>query len=133
MKKMIFLLLPFLLPACNNASQYPPAENALDAGREFIDGCLKGAFDKAGFYMLPDDTNKQDLEKIKQTYSTRNKSDRTQYEQASIIIENVDNVSDSITIINYKNSFDKIARKVKVVKQNGNWLVDFKYTFDGNM
>jgi hypothetical protein len=133
MKRIVYLL-PLLLLACNNASnQYPPAENALDAGREFIDGCLKGAFDKASFYMLPDETNKQDLEKIKRNYQTKSKSDQAQYQQASIVIENVDNVNDSITIINYKNSFDKIARKVKVIRRNNNWLVDFKYTFNGNM
>ncbi len=32
--------------ACNSSDndKYPKAENAFDAGREFIDGCLKGDF-----------------------------------------------------------------------------------------
>src|SRR6266540_2671012 len=42
-----------------NAKKYSKAENALDAGREFIDGCLKGDFEKAAFYMLDDDRNKE--------------------------------------------------------------------------
>ena len=42
-------------------------------------------------------------------------------------------VNDSTHIINYKNSYDNTGRKVKVILSNNEWLVDFKYTFDGNL
>ena len=50
-----------------------------------------------------------------------------------IIINEDAALNDTMHIINYSNSYDKIARKVKVIQRNGNWLVDFKYTFNGNL
>ncbi len=58
---------------------------------------------------------------------------KEQYRQASINILEERTVSDSVHIINYKNSFDNIARKVKVVDTKDGWLVDLVYTFDGNL
>lgn len=135
MKKIsLFLFFLTLFTACSSdKTSFPPADNSLDAAREFIDGCLKGDFDKALFYMAKDETNLQNLEKMKATYSRKSKADRKQYQQASIIIEEIDAQSDSTDIINYKNSFDRIARKVKVIKVKEGWLVDFKYTLSGNI
>lgn len=134
MKKIFTVLVScVLLGSCLSNKNYPKAENALDAGREFIDGCLKGDFDKAEFYMLKDETNNQQLEKLQKDYNQKSKEDKQQYKEASINILNEETLSDSIHIIYYKNSFDKVARKVKVVEINGNWMVDFKYTFNGNL
>lgn len=124
----------FVMAACGNRSNnFPPAENSLDAAREFIDGYLKGDFEKARFYMEKDADNLQNLEKMEKAYNSKNKADKQQYQQASIIIEGIEAVNDSTDIINYKNSFDKIARKVKVVKAPDGWQVDFKYTLSGNI
>lgn len=131
---MVLCGLVLFFAACSNKeTQFPPAGNSLDAAREFIDGCLKGDFDKAGFYMQKDPENISNLEKMKASYEKKSKNDRKQYQQASIIIEEIDSVNDSTDIINYKNSFDRIARKVKVVKGSEGWIVDFKYTISGNI
>jgi hypothetical protein len=56
------------------------------------------------------------------------------YSKASININEVaDVVADSVTIISYSNSYRKRSQKIKVVKYNGDWVVDFKYTFSGNL
>lgn len=119
--------------SCNNQPVYPKAENALDAGREFIDGCLKGNFSKAGFYMLDDKENTQKFLQLQMDYKSKDNTDREQYKNASIIIDQEETLSDTVEIIHYRNSFDRVARKVKVVLHDGTWLVDFKYTFDGNL
>lgn len=121
-----------LLAACN-ISSYEPATTALEGGREFIDACLKGDFKKAGFYMIEDSTNSKALLKIKRDYDFKPAEERRNYEQASIIINSDEAIDDSTHIINYSNSYDKITRKVKVLNHNGKWLVDFKYTFSGNL
>ncbi|GGH60708.1 hypothetical protein HNQ91_000905 [Filimonas zeae] len=126
-------LLLFCAACSNKQTQFTPAGNSLDAAREFIDGCLKGDFDKANYYMQKDAENLSNLEKMKASYEKKSKNDRKQYQQASIIIEEIDSVNDSTDIINYKNSFDRIARKVKVVKGPDGWIVDFKYTISGNI
>ncbi|MGI8951207.1 MAG: hypothetical protein ACR2FN_06440 [Chitinophagaceae bacterium] len=135
MKQFIFLLMiSALLCRCNEAeNNYPKAENALDAGREFIDGCLKGDFKKAEFYMLKDAENEKQLNQLKRDYEMSSAADKEQYKTASIIINNEETINDSTHIIFYKNSFDKIARKVKLILRNSNWQVDFKYTTNGNL
>jgi len=131
--KRLFVFICFaavILPACNN---YENATTALDCGREFIDGCLRGDFKQATFYMINDTTNNSDLLKIKRDYNLKSQDEKQKYAAASIIINSDETINDSTHIINYANSYDKIARKIKVVNVNGKWLVDFKYTFNGNL
>jgi len=132
MKAVYLFTLLFIFIACNN-DNYPKAENALDAGREFIDGCLKGDFKRAEFYMVKDGENNSELLKLKNQYKEKSQEQQTSFYNASIILNEDAAVSDTVHIINYMNSYDKIGRKVKVVLRNNIWLVDFKYTFSGNL
>ncbi len=134
MKAVYLLILALAFFACSGGNNdYPRADNAFDAGREFIDGCLKGDFKRASFYMLDDGENNKDLQQIKAIYQQKTQEQKQNYYGASIIVNEDAAVSDSVHVINYMNSFDKIARKVKVVLQSGGWKVDFKYTFNGNL
>ncbi len=134
MKKLLPLLFFSFLCACKNQSgDYVKPENALDAGREFIENSLKGRFNTAKKYMLQDDENEYWLNKVSSDYSKMSEQDKAGYSKASININEVADISDSVTVINYSNSYKKRAQKVKVVRQKGDWLVDFKYTFSGNL
>jgi hypothetical protein len=134
MKKLSTVILFLILFACNNkAGDYKKPENALDAGREFIQQSLKGHFNTAKRYMLQDEENLYWLDKVSRDYNVMTEQDKSGYSNASININEVADVSDSITVINYNNSYKKRAQKVKVVKINNDWLVDFKYTFSGNL
>jgi hypothetical protein len=121
----------FLLSSCGQ--KYPAATTPLEGAREFIDGYLKGDFTKAQAYMINDDENQKDLLKIKRDYHAKSEDQKHDYAVASIIINEDAALNDTIHIINYSNSYDKIARKVKVIQRDGKWLVDFKYTFNGNL
>ncbi|MFL9485234.1 hypothetical protein ACI6Q2_20795 [Chitinophagaceae bacterium LWZ2-11] len=123
----------FFTSCGSNEGSYHAAENALDGGREFIDACLKGDFAKAKFYMIDDEQNKKYLQQIEADYRKKDRNGRSQYREASINISEVADITENETIINYNNSFDKIGRKVKVIKQGGIWLVDLKYTFNPNL
>jgi hypothetical protein len=126
------LLIIALCIGCIN-NEYPAASTALEAGREFIDGCLKGDFKKASFYMIADSNNQSELLKIQRDYNSKGEEEKHAFATASIIINEDAVINDSTHIINYKNSYDQFARKVKVLHRNGKWLVDFKYTFNGNL
>lgn len=134
MKKILTILFfaVVVFSSCSG-NDYPKAEDSFDAAREFIDACLKGQFERANAYMLQDPVNEQQLNKLRKDYMLKTKENKKEYAEASIIINNDETLNDSTHIIYYKNSYDKIARKVKVVRKNDNWLVDFKYTFDGNL
>jgi hypothetical protein len=131
MLKYCSFILIFLLGSC--AQKYPAATTPLEGAREFIDGYLKGDFTKAQAYMINDDENQKDLLKIKRDYNAKSEEQKHDYAAASIIINEDAALNDTMHIINYSNSYDKIARKVKVIQRDGKWLVDFKYTFDGNL
>jgi uncharacterized protein involved in tolerance to divalent cations len=136
MNRKIFIaaLIIFFYTACSTRENaYQPAENALDAAREFIQSCLQGNFKRASLYVWEDSVNEKYLQKLQIKYRGLSTQKKEEYKQASIIITQEETVNDSIHIIYYKNSYDKIARKVKAMKRNGAWKIDFKYTFDGNL
>lgn len=134
MKKLLVALFCFLVLACNqNKKDYETPENALDAGRLFIEHSLKGEFTTARRYMLQDKENLYWLDKVSKDYNEFSEKDKAGFSGASIKINEVADVSDSITVINYSNSYRNRSQKVKVIRYSGNWLVDFKYTFSGNL
>jgi len=129
MKPLIFFSL-FLIFACSsNQANYSKAENAFDAGREFIDGILKGDFKKSAHFMLMDTSNQQFLNVQEKEFRIKDKEGRQQLRTASIIIQQIEDVDSTTSLIHYHNSFDKINHTLKVVKQNNSWTVDFKYSF----
>jgi hypothetical protein len=131
--KLTIFFLFILFNSCNTNKKFTKAENALDAGREFIDGCLQGDFEKAQYFMLTDDANNQYLQQEKKSLDQKNAEIKKQLKESSIIINEDAVVNDSIHIINYKNSFDKNPHALKVVLRNKVWQVDLKYTFNGNL
>jgi hypothetical protein len=133
MKRLFFLFAAVLFFSCKNTPRYPKAENALDAGREFVDGFLKGDTKKAEAYMIDDEQNKAILNRLHRQLRNSSKDTQEGYQKSSIIIGEIDEVTENEVIIQYKSSFDMTPKKVKVVKQNGNWLVDLKYTLNPNM
>lgn len=129
MQKLLFCSVLFLLSCSSKHVEYVKAENAFDAGREFIDGTLKGDYKKASFYMLTDSANQELLAVQEKEFRLKDKEGRQQLRTASINIQEVQDLDSTVSIIHYNNSYDKIQQTVKVVKQNNNWLVDFKYSF----
>lgn len=135
MKHYLFLICCLFVLSCSNGDEeYTKPENALDAGREFIQQSLKGKFSTAKKYMLQDEENQFWLTKWNDEFNKISEHEKTSYSNSSIIITEVsDVIPDSVTIINFSNSYKKIPQKLKVVKHKGDWLVDFKYTFSGNL
>ena len=124
MRRLIWIT-AILLIACNGKEQnYRKAEDALDAGREYINACLQGDFSKAAFYTLPNDKNTFILKDLEKTYREKDKEGRQQFRTASININEVKELTDSSTQIMYSNSFDKQPHILYVLKQKNTWLVD---------
>ncbi len=133
MKFLHILLIALVVTSCNSTNNYKPPADALDCFRAFTDACLKGDFTKAKLYMLDDKENDKLLEQIKIDYNKKSKDDKDEYQKASILPTEQSSITEKETIINYKNSYDRIGRKVKVINKDGKWQVDFKYTFNGNL
>lgn len=130
MKKTIgAVCLLAVFSSCSNNSAYKKAEDAEDAGREFIRASLDGNYDKAMFYLLKDSmqTNMMLLNKWKKDYNRRKEEDKVRYKDASIIAIKIEPINDSTVNYRYTNTFEiKDTTTIKVVKVNNEWLVDLK-------
>jgi ADP-ribosylglycohydrolase len=132
-QQFLQMLLLTILVSCNTTHQYPPAADALDAAREFIDASIKGDFEKANAYMLQDEKNKQLLKEEEEKYRAKTNAQQKQLSESSLQNISIEEVSATETIVKFKNSIDKTGRKVKVISVNNRWLVDFKYSFNPNL
>jgi hypothetical protein len=66
--KITSAIIFIFLAACTAGGGYEKAENAQDAGREFIRATLDGNHQKARFYLLQDTTNLLLIERQQQNY-----------------------------------------------------------------
>lgn len=114
-----------LIFSCEGRKKNVHAENALDAGREFIDGCLKGDFDHAAFYMKTDPADQAQLENLKQAYFKLSESEKIQLGQASMIILQDSSINDTAHYIQYSNSYDTTKHVVYVSLNKDAWQVHF--------
>ena len=118
--KYVSFLLFILLVACNNSPLgFEKPEDGLDAAREFIRAELDGDYAKGELYIIRDD---EDLRLYKRYVDYMKKRPADQLQQlkgASIIINKVEELSDSVEIVNYSNSFSRRPMDVKLVKKDG--------------
>lgn len=123
--RLILWSLSLLVTAsCNRkSSDYTKAEDALDAGRQYIQSCLEGDFTKAAFYTVQDARNKAVLDSTEAAYRNRDREGRQQLRTASININEVKEAAAGTEIV-FSNSFEKQTRHIIVVHQNNTWLVN---------
>lgn len=133
-----FLILSLLLSitvlfSCKTPEGFKEPEDPLDAGREFVRAVLDGDYEKANLYLL-NDPEDQELYKRYQSYMKKTpKKEMLQLKSSSIVINKVETISDSVTIINYSNSYTMKPTDLKIIKVGNSWKVDFSYTFSGNL
>jgi hypothetical protein len=127
------VILSILVISCNSNEKKVPVTDT-DVATTFIRDILDNNIDEASQFVLKDTVNMDYFESFKQAYKKKDKAELDKFKSADIIINEYSNVSDSITIINYSNSYKKASKNtLKLVRVNGKWLIDFKYTFSGNM
>ena len=135
MKRLLlgFLFLPFFY-ACNNGSENNDkitSENDVDAARNFIRYLLDGNLDDAKNMLLDDSLNIQSFETYERFYKTRmSPADKRGYRESSINIRSIKQEADTVSVVNYSNSYKKQESTLKVVKINNEWFVDLKYSFN---
>ena len=131
MKRIFILCLAVLaiFTACKNrTSETVASENDIDAARNFIQAALDGRWEDANKYMLQDSINVQLLETSEQSYRSKTSEDKRGYRESSINLFGSRKIGDSITIVNYSNSFRNKKDSLKVLRIGGQWLIDLKYS-----
>ena len=131
--KLLFALVWIcLLSACKEEKNIPNTD--IDVARTFIKAILDNNFKDAEPFVLKEEMNNQYFKDFKKHFESKSKEELEKYRNADIIINEVSQVNDSVTVINYSNSYlkDK-SNKLKLIRVNGQWQVDLKYTFSGNL
>ena len=129
MNKFASLIIILGLIACNSESGYHKAEDAQDAGREFIRASLDGNYRKALFYLYKDSSgaNMMVFQKWKKEHDLLPQEEKINYKDASIRAIKIENLNDSVVNYIYSNSYKpSVTTTIKVVKINNEWLVDLK-------
>lgn len=126
-KKILFPALLLLAVACNDSHTFKNAEDAQDAGREFIRAALDGNYEKASFYLYADSTNKMMFAKWKKDYDRMSPEEQQKYKDADILPIDIHPLNDSVTLYTFANSYKKKdTTTIGVVRIKGNWMVDLK-------
>ena len=126
MVKKILLPAILLLAACHDSHTFKKAEDAQDAGREFIRAALDGNYEKASFFLYPDSTNKMMFNKWKKDHDRLSPDDQQKYKDAEILPIDIHPLNDSVTSYTYANSYKKDTTTIRVVRIKGEWLIDLK-------
>lgn len=131
MKKIcIASFLLFFAFSCKDKDQQSAAtSNDIDAARSFIQAALNSDFDKAREFMLQDSLNLQDLEQTARLNRQMSNEEKMNYKEASIRIHSHRVIDDSTSVIVYSNSYKNRQDSLRLVKEKGTWLVDFKFIF----
>lgn len=105
------------------------SENDADAARNFIRSVLDGRLEKARDMLVKDSLNIQLFDAYERIYNTRTSPrDKRGYRESSINIYSVRPENDSTSVISYSNSYKKRVDSLKVIRENGEWKVDLKYS-----
>lgn len=129
---LLSLICCLAISSCNTKKISPNTD--IEVAREFIKNILESNFKDAETFVLNEETNRQFFELFKKEFESKSKSELESFKNADIIINEISPISDSVSIINYSNSFKKDkTNKLKMVRINGQWMVDLKYTFSGNL
>jgi len=125
--KIITYFFILFAAACTAGGGYEKAEDAQDAGRQFIRASLDGDYQKARFYLLQDTTNLLLIEKQQRNYEQLSREEKRAHRESSIQPLSITDVNDSTTTYKYINSYNpKDTTIVTIVKEKGDWLVDLK-------
>ena len=126
MKILFSSCILILLLACNAGKTFDKAEDAQDAGRQFIRASLDGDYEKARFYLLNDSVNLLLISKWQQGFDQMDRDTRQNYRDASILPISIRAINDSVTTYTFSNTFRRDTTTVHIVRRNGEWLVDLK-------
>ncbi len=123
MKSISVGLLALFIGCSAPTKNFPPASSSIDAGRNYLEACLQGDFEKAVAYAATSETMKLQTTNIEKNYRNLDKEGRSSFRQASIIILDITDVDSLHTRMNFQYSLDKKPRQIEIEKRDGKWLV----------
>ena len=120
--------------ACNSSDKdASKSDNDMDAARNFLNAALKGDYKNASAYMLKDSANLEYLNVTERGYQHLSSDEKGKLKAASLRFFDTQQVNDSTTITIFANSYKNDKDTLRILRINGQWLVDLKYLFEHDM
>jgi type VI protein secretion system component Hcp len=127
MYKQILSLLALFVLACSNPNEYSKAEDAQEAGTQFIRASLDGNYAKARFFLLKDSTNLLLMKQHEMNYEQLSNDTKRNNREASIRPIEIKKESDSVTLYKYYHTSNtNDTTTIRIIREKGEWLVDLK-------
>ena len=127
MYKQILAVLTLFVVACSNPKEYSKAEDAQEAGTQFIRASLDGDYGKAQFFLLKDSTNLILIKQQQINYQQLSNEKQHENREASIRPIEITKENDSVTLYKYYHTSNtKDTTTIRIIRENGEWLVDLK-------
>ena len=123
MKSISIGLFAFFIGCSAPTKNFPPATTSIEAGRNYLEACLQGDFEKAVAYAATTQTMKSQTATTEKTYRALDKEGRSSFRQASIVILDITDEDSLHTRMNFQYSLDKKPRQIEIEKTDGKWLV----------
>lgn len=125
------LILCLAMFACNDSGRNLSDEptDDVNTATSFLRAALDGQFDRIKTFIVQDSLNLQDLDASERLYEKMSDDEKRLYRGASPHIHERKPVDSATTIIIYSNTYRNTKDSLRMVKQDGKWLVDFKYIF----
>jgi hypothetical protein len=119
--------------SCNEPAGYKKPDDGLDAGREYIRAVLDADYEKAELYIPHISDDRKFFDRYKEYMRTRPAEELHGLKSSSIIVNKVEPEGDTAILIRYSNSYVHKPQDVRMVRRDGEWWIDFKYTFSGGL
>ena len=127
MYKLFSALILLLTISCSDQTKYTPAEDAQEAGTQFIRASLDGDYAKATFFLLKDSTNLLLIRQQQINYEQLSDEKKRDNREASIRPIEIKKENDSTTLYKYYHTSNtKDTTTIRITKETGEWLVDLK-------
>ena len=129
---LLLLSAVMIFISCSEEKKEIP-NTAIETGRSFIKASLNGDFSTSESLILKDSSNSALFSAYKEYYEKLPAEKKLHYKQSSYEINKLDEINDSVTIINYSNDYMNKPMDIKVTRVNSSWYIDFKYTYSGSL
>lgn len=125
-----WLLLLLAVSCGETEKKQAEPESDLNVVINFVRAALDGKFNEAKTYMIQDSLNLNLINVAERSFNNLSQEIKDGYRASSIRFPSpMIKVNDSTRIIIYSNSYMNNPDTLKVLRMNGQWLVDFKYLY----
>jgi hypothetical protein len=133
MRKWIIIWASWCLFSCATKQEKPNPQDDIETAQAFLQALNTGNYEWSKDFMVQNAGNDSLLKTQMNIFENKNSIQKKDISESSIVIHNREEITPTQVIITYSTSINKTIHKLRLMNTSGKWLVDFSYTFNGNL